>query len=146
MYTYIHTYLPVDPMIKRFFMCVFCIHTTWRCRYHLVMYSIYVLTHDQKISGNVLFHPMGNTSPLGYLPSLKSGRSESLLTAYRILSGSNCVRLLLTTWLLVLVGITYNYQSWQLTFNKKSYWFLHIACPIYITTWSIFRIHSLMYW
>ena len=30
------------------------------------------------ILGNVLFYPMGNTSPLSYLPSLKSGRGRSI--------------------------------------------------------------------
>ena len=36
LYVCMYVYLPVGPKIKGFSMCVFCIHTTLRWRYHLV--------------------------------------------------------------------------------------------------------------
>ena len=75
-YTYtICIYLPVDPKIKGFFyVCILYTH-------HIevsILFGHGVLTCDQMISGNVLLYPMGNTSPLGNLPGLKSRMDRSL--------------------------------------------------------------------
>ena len=76
-----------------------------------ISHVIYVLTCDQMISSNVWFYPMGNTSLLGYLRSFKGHPTRTF--SGRTFLVATYARLLLATWLLILVGltITINFQQ-----------------------------------
>ena len=70
----------------------------------------------QMILGNVLFYPMqlGNTSPLGYLPSLKSGRGRKYTGHPTIHANKSCVHQLLPEFFLVATDECnfYNQHEW----------------------------------